>query len=196
MDFVCNGNSPGMLLLDGPLSCGDGGPQNLREIREMIERTVYTAMSPQYFFPPPPAMIEAPRPDAERERQAIKEAEKWRTCVQVFEQENAQLRARLIAYEDAARAAPKEVDIWRTRAPNAELSLRAADFDDWRRRALAAESAVEDMAWELHNRDIADRAAAPKQPHPHEALHRALGVSDNGGHAPQTHNQVFWERLL
>ena len=72
----------------------------------------------------------------------LMEAKKWRTCVQVFEQENAKLRARLIAYEDAARA------------------------------------------------------AAPKQPHPHEALHRALGVSDNGGHAPQTHNQVFWERLL
>jgi hypothetical protein len=105
----------------------------------MIQHKLCEAISPLYPFPPPPAMIEAPRPDAEREREAIKDA------------------------------------------------------DYWEQRALAAEDAVQDMAWDLHNRDKAE--LAPKQPHPHGALHRAIGVSHNGGHDPQTHNQVFWERL-
>jgi hypothetical protein len=114
---------------------------------------------------------------------------------------------------DAEMIADGVAHYWRRYAAEAERAAKAfalklkardeaererqaiKDADYWERRALAAEDAVQDMALDLYNRDKAALAAAPKQPHPHAALYRAIGVSYNGGHDPQTHNQVFWERL-
>jgi len=89
-----------------PMGDNSAGLGALREMREMLERKVYEAMSPPYPFPPPPISA-AER--AANDRQARKEAEHWRERARLAEKANAELSLRLADLQagiaEAARAA-------------------------------------------------------------------------------------------